>query len=219
LKKTIHHKDGKNQDHSKIGIALDDAFCFYYKDNLDTLEGVGAELIFFSPLSGSLPDVDAVYLGGGYPELYLPALESSPCRQELKHAADSGMPVYAECGGLMYLTEEIRSDKTYPMCGILPAYAEMTSRVKALGYVKGKSIASNSFLQSGQTITGHEFHYSQVYPSGDARYAFKLSRGKGIDNGKDGMISHNVLGCYTHAYFTPSFAQALVDSALQFSRQ
>lgn len=219
LKDFINPIDDKKQAHTKIGVALDEAFCFYYQDNLDNLKKAGAEIVFFSPLSDLLPEIDAVYLGGGYPELHLPALESSRCRQELKKAADSGMPVYGECGGLMYLSKEIRSDKTYRMCDILPASAEMTSRIQALGYVKGETIASHSFLAAGQTITGHEFHYSQVHPSSDARYAFRLSRGKGIESGKDGLISQKVLGCYTHAYFSPLFAQALIDSALQFSRQ
>jgi cobyrinic acid a,c-diamide synthase len=219
LTTTITVNECEQRAHTTIGIAFDKAFCFYYQDNLDRLSKTGAELVFFSPLSGSLPDVDAVYLGGGYPELHLAELESSRCRQELKHAADSGMPVYAECGGLMYLTDEIRSDKTYRMCGILPADAEMTDRIQALGYVKGERIACHSFLPSGQTVTGHEFHYSQLDPSGDARYAFQLSRGKGIDGGKDGLISQNVLGCYTHAYFTTSFAEALTGSASRFSQR
>ena len=219
LKDSTNPIDNKKPAHTKIGVALDEAFCFYYQDNLDNLMKAGAELVFFSPLSGSLPEVDAVYLGGGYPELHLSALETSRCRQDLKKAVDSGMPVYGECGGLMYLTEEIGSDKTYRMCNILPACAEMTSRIQALGYVKGETLTSHSFVPSGQTITGHEFHYSQLYPSCDARYALRLSRGKGIDSGKDGLISGNALGCYTHTYFTPSFAQSLIQSAFQFSQQ
>ena len=219
LTNTINTMECKQKAYTRIGVAFDEAFCFYYQDNLDCLKRSGAELVFFSPLSGSLPDVDAVYLGGGYPELHLAALESSRCRQELKHAADSGMPVYAECGGLMYLTESITSDKTYRMCGILPASAEMTNRIQALGYVKGETVATHSFLSSGQTITGHEFHYSQLHPSSDARYALRLSRGKGIDGKKDGLISQNVLGCYTHTYFTPAFAHAMIEGAVQFSRQ
>jgi len=202
-----------------IGVALDDAFCFYYQDNLDLLRRAGAELVFFSPLSDPLPDADAVYLGGGYPELHLPELTSSRCRQDLKRAADSGMPVYAECGGLLYLTEEITSDKTYRMCSILPATAEMTKQIQALGYVKGESTGSQSILPSGQQVTGHEFHYSRLEPARDARYALRLSRGKGIDAGNDGMTCQNVLGCYTHAYFTRSFAHAMVDAAAKFSRQ
>ena len=216
---TIDAGDFERPTRATIGVASDEAFCFYYQGNLDCLKRAGAELVFFSPLSGSLPEVDAVYLGGGYPELHLAALESSRCRQELKHAADTGMPVYAECGGLMYLTGEIQSDKTYRMCDILPASAEMTRRIQALGYVKAESVGDHPFLPSGQTVTGHEFHYSRLEPACDAGYALRLSRGKGIEHGKDGMISGSVLGCYTHAYFTPSFAKSLVDSALRFLRQ
>ena len=219
LTNTNNTVECKQKVHTKIGVAFDEAFCFYYQDNLDCLKRSCAELIFFSPISGSLPDVDAVYLGGGYPELHLAALESSQCTKELKHAADSGMPVYAECGGLMYLTEKILSDKSYKMCGILPACAEMTSRIQALGYVKGESIKNLSFLPAGLKISGHEFHYSRIEATGDARYAIQLSRGKGIEAGCDGLISQNVLGCYTHAYFTPAFAHAMIDRAVLFSRQ
>ena len=219
LTNTINTGECEPMAHTRIGVAFDEAFCFYYQDNLDCLKRSGAELVFFSPLSGSLPDVDAVYLGGGYPELHLAELESSRCTQELKHAADSGMPVYAECGGLMYLTESITSDKTYQMCGILPASAEMTNRIQALGYVKGESIGNRSFLPSGLPFSGHEFHYSGIEPQHDARFALRLSRGKGIDGGKDGLISQNVLGCYTHAYFTPAFTNAIIEVAVKFSRQ
>jgi len=219
MRNSINTDDRKKQAHAKIGVALDEAFCFYYQDNLDNLQRAGAELVFFSPLCDPLPDVDAVYLGGGYPELHLSALTSSLCRQDLKPAADSGMPVYAECGGLLYLAEEITSDNTYRMCSLLPATAEMTGQIQALGYVKGESIGSHSFLPSAQQITGHEFHYSRLEPARDARYALRLSRGKGIDAGNDGMISQNVLGCYTHAYFTMSFAHAMVDAAAKFSRR
>jgi cobyrinic acid a,c-diamide synthase len=150
--------------HASIGVALDDAFCFYYQDNLDRLHDHGAELVFFSPLIDPLPEVDALYFGGGYPELYLPALESSRCTREMKTAFEAGMPVYAECGGLLYLTREIMADRTYRFCGILQATAEMTSRVQALGYVQGESLVETSFLLRSQSIIGHEFHYSRVLP-------------------------------------------------------
>jgi len=117
----------------------------------------------------------------------------------------------------LYLAEEITADKTYRMCSILPATAEMTRQIQALGYVKGESIGSHSLLPSGQQITGHEFHYSRLEPARDARYAIRLSRGKGIDAGNDGMTCQNVLGCYMHAYFTISFAHAMVDAAAKFS--
>jgi cobyrinic acid a,c-diamide synthase len=204
---------------ASVGVARDDAFCFYYQDNLDLLCRAGAELVFFSPLIDPLPDVDAVYLGGGYPELHLPALASSQCRQDLKKATDSGMPLYGECGGLMYLLKEVTADKTYKLCDILPATAEMTGNIQALGYVKGKSIGSDSFLPAGQQIAGHEFHYSRIDPERDAHYALQLSRGKGIDGGYDGMVNQNALGCYTHAYFTRAFVNAFIDAAVKFSKR
>jgi cobyrinic acid a,c-diamide synthase len=218
-------KDGKQSDDPKqctntsVGVALDDAFCFYYQDNLDLLRRAGAELVFFSPLTDPLPEVNAVYLGGGYPELHLSALVSSRCRKDVKKATDSGMPLYAECGGLMYLVKEVTAGKTYKMCGILPAAAEMTGKIQALGYVKGKSIRNNSFLPAGQQVAGHEFHYSKVEPERDVHYALQLSRGKGIDSGYDGMVSHGALGCYTHAYFTRAFVNVFIDAAVKFSKQ
>jgi cobyrinic acid a,c-diamide synthase len=207
------------QTRERIGVALDEAFCFYYQDNLDLLCRTGAHLVFFSPLHDRIPDVDAVYLGGGYPELYLADLESSPCTRDLNRAAEQGMPVYAECGGLMYLTKEIHAGKTYRMCGILPSAAEMTPHIQALGYVKGSGTGKISYMSSSQEITGHEFHYSRLDPDADARYAIHLSRGKGIQSGKDGLVSHDTLGCYTHAYFTKEFAKKFIDAATHFSKR
>jgi cobyrinic acid a,c-diamide synthase len=202
-----------------IGIAYDDAFCFYYRDNFDCLAAAGADLVFFSPLHDRLPEVDALYFGGGYPELHLPLLETSACTRDLMRAADCGMPVYAECGGLMYLSREIRAGTSYRMSGVLPAMAEMTGRVQALGYVKGESTGLLSYLPQSDGITGHEFHYSRLYPDNDARYTVQLTRGKGIENGRDGIVTHNAMGCYTHAYFTRRFADAFVSAAERFSKE
>jgi cobyrinic acid a,c-diamide synthase len=206
------------KDRCNIGIALDNAFCFYYQDNLDMLSRAGANLIFFSPLHDRLPDVDAVYLGGGYPELHLADLEAAPCTSDLRHAAERGMPLYAEGGGLMYLTKEIQADKTYRMCGILPSTAEMTRRIQALGYVKGIGTGKISYIPSSLGVTGHEFHYSRLDTDTDARYAISLSRGKGISEGKDGLFSLNALGCYTHAFFSRAFARRFVDAAILLSK-
>lgn len=202
----------------RIGVAYDPAFCFYYQDNFDLLRRNGAEIAFFSPLAGELPDVDAIYYGGGYPELHLPELEVSPSTIAIRKAADDGLPVLAECGGLMYLTREVTGEKTARMAGILPAVTEMTKRLQALGYVTGSVRSSGSFLPAGLEITGHEFHYSRVHPDGDARYAITLSRGKGIGDGKDGLVAANALGMYTHAYFSPGFARSLLDAARAYSR-
>jgi cobyrinic acid a,c-diamide synthase len=204
---------------TRIGVARDEAFCFYYQDNLDHLTDAGAELVFFSPIRDRLPEVDGVYLGGGYPELHLPALEASPCTADLRRAALSGLPVYAECGGLMYLTREIQADKTYAMAGVLSADAEMTGRIQALGYVRGEVTAGCPLLPAGLTVAGHEFHYSRVLPDRDVRYALTLSRGKGIDAGRDGLMSGNALGAYTHAYFSRQTAESLVAAARRFSKE
>jgi cobyrinic acid a,c-diamide synthase len=202
-----------------IGVAMDEAFCFYYQDNLDLLKRSGADPIFFSPLADRLPDVDGIYLGGGYPELHLPALESARCMRELKAAADAGLPVYAECGGLIALTEEIAADRTYRLCGVLPATTEMTHQVAALGYVDGRSVAGSGMFPAGVVFKGHEFHYSKVLPARDARFAFTLSRGAGIERGRDGLCAASTVGAYMHAYFTPQFAGALFDAAVQYSRR
>jgi cobyrinic acid a,c-diamide synthase len=203
----------------KIGIAYDPAFCFYYQDNLDHLRNAGADLVFFSPLNEMIPEADSLYFGGGYPELFLPTLELSPCTRTLKTAVDNGLPVYAECGGLMYLTREIQEGKTFRMAGVLPADAVMTKKIQALGYVKGNVINTLSILPAGQKITGHEFHYSQLIPDKDARYALQLSRGKGIDSQKDGIMAENAIGTYTHAYFSKKMAVNLVKAAIRYSKR
>lgn len=206
-------------DQARIAIALDAAFCFYYQDNLDQLRAAGAELVFFSPLTDPVPDADALYFGGGYPELHLPALESSACTAQLAQHVSDGLPVYAECGGLMYLTREIRADRTYRMTGVLPADTEMTKKIQALGYVRGTVHSGTSILPESTHITGHEFHYSRVIPDPDVRYAVTLSRGKGIEGGKDGIIGENAIGTYTHAYFTAGIASALVAAARSHARR
>jgi len=195
----------------KIGIAWDAAFCFYYQDNIDQLRLAGAELVFFSPLSDRLPDVQGLYIGGGYPELHLETLSSSVCRTDIARAADAGMPVYGECGGLMYLTEEISADRTYRLCGLLPATTEMTTKVQALGYVQGQTVHALPCFPPGLSIRGHEFHYSRVIPASDAMYAFALQRGKGIENGQDGLVQNRVIGTFTHAYFSRDFARHFIQ--------
>jgi cobyrinic acid a,c-diamide synthase len=201
-----------------IGVAMDEAFCFYYRDNLDRLARNEAGLDFFSPITDRLPDVDAVYLGGGYPELHAEKLALSGCRDDIRKAADDGMPIYAECGGLMYLTKGISCDKEYPMAGIFPARSVMTKRLQALSYIDARSVCDNGVLERGLAIKGHEFHYSMVECDGDARFSLELSRGKGISNGMDGMYAHNSIGCYTHAYFTDELAKSLVNAGHRYKK-
>ena len=207
------------RDRPRIGVAQDEAFCFYYEDNLDRLRSFGAEIVSFSPIRDPLPEIDGLYLGGGYPELHAAALEASPCRHQVKSAADGGMPVYGECGGLLYLSGSIAAEGRFSMAGVLPATGEMTDKVQALGYSEGTCIAGNSFLDKGMTVKGHEFHYSRLECEQDARFAIRLGRGSGIADGRDGLSEHNVTGCYTHSYFTDEFAGSFVRAAALFARQ
>ncbi|OPX75549.1 MAG: cobyrinic acid a,c-diamide synthase [Methanoregulaceae archaeon PtaU1.Bin059] len=208
----------KRSARARIGVAMDEAFCFYYQDNLDLLERSGARLVFFSLSRDEFPDLDAVYIGGGYPELHAAALESSPCKKRIAQAASDGMPVYAECGGLLYLCESLETDMTYRMAGILPADARMTERVVALGYSEGTWSGGPALAPPSGRIIGHEFHYSQVDCRQDARFSITLTRGRGIANGKDGMYSGESLAAYMHAYFPPSFAMSIVDAASAYRR-
>lgn len=201
-----------------VGVARDEAFCFYYQDNLERLAAAGADVRFFSPIRDPLPEVDLIYLGGGYPELHAAALEASPCREAIRKAADGGTPIYGECGGLLYLTEGLDADRFYRFSGILPARSVMAERIQGLGYVDASVRQGTGLLPSALAYRGHEFHYSRVESGGDARFAVTLRRGRGIEQGRDGLFEENAMGCYTHAYFSAAFAQALVAAARRFRR-
>ncbi|WP_292520963.1 cobyrinate a,c-diamide synthase [Methanoculleus sp.] len=203
----------------RLGVARDAAFCFYYRDNLDKLVRAGADLIFFSPMTDRLPDVDALYIGGGYPELHAEALAASRCREDVRRAVDDGMPVYAECGGLIYLTERLATDgEDYPMAGVLPASAAMTNRIQGLGYVEARVVGGAPVLGPGTAFRGHEFHYSRLDCASDARFALELLRGRGITDGRDGLVVQNTVAQYTHAYFPGGFAERLVQAARAYRR-
>jgi cobyrinic acid a,c-diamide synthase len=207
-------------DLAMIGVACDPAFCFYYKDNLDTLRASGATLVFFSPLADPLPSADGYYLGGGYPELHADGLERSACRHQLKDAADEGIPIFAECGGMMYLSDGIASGgNEYRMAGVLPARAVMTGNIQALGYSLGRWKGGPAMACPGLPIRGHEFHYSFLNVSGDARFAIEISRGRGICGGMDGLYVHESVGSYTHSYFSREFADLFVGAAQAYRKR
>ncbi len=184
----------------RVGIANDSAFCFYYQDSFDALRNSGAELVFFSPIKDKLPEVDGIYLGGGYPELFAKELEASKTRKEIKKAAYDGMPIYGECGALLYLSETLETDRTYKMAGILGASSRMTSKLQALGYTEAISTANSPIAKKGKVIRGHEFHYSTTECDRDASFVYKLKRGKGITEGKDGLMEHNTMASYMHTH-------------------
>ncbi|MBP2132762.1 cobyrinic acid a,c-diamide synthase [Methanomicrobium sp. W14] len=208
----------ENSDKGKItiGVACDEAFNFYYQDNFDRLKKHGAELKFFSPMNEPLPDADAFYFGGGYPELHMDKLETSKCRYQVKKAAEDGKIIYAECGGLTYLCERLTSEgKTSKMCGVVPADAIKMKRFQALGYVAAQCATNKCILPAGIRYRGHEFHYTKLNYGNDARFALRLSRGRGIDDGFDGIYVNNVLAGYTHAYFTEEFAENFILKIVQ----
>ncbi|MBP1929847.1 cobyrinic acid a,c-diamide synthase [Methanolinea mesophila] len=209
----------KKGERIRIGVARDEAFCFYYQDNLDCLAAAGADLIFFSPIRDPLPEVDAVYLGGGYPELHAGALSCAPCTREIRTRAADGLPVYAECGGLLYLCEELVAGPgtSHRMTGILPAAAEMTEGIQGLGYTEGTWTGAG-FIPAGLPVKGHEFHYSRIHPSPDARFSIRLTRGRGIFGCLDGLYEHRSVGNYTHSYFSSEFAHSLILAAEDFRR-
>jgi len=203
-----------------IGVALDSAFCFYYADNLDRLRDAGARLVFFSPATDDYPDVDALYIGGGYPELHAAALESGQARPAIARAAADGMPIWGECGGLVYLSRSLEADgRSHRMCGVLPTDSTMTGGIRGLGYVDGTCVAGPLPGLHDAGVRGHEFHYSDCSPDADARYALSLSRGRGLGGGRDGLFEHATIAGYTHAYFSDRFCSAFVRAARAFARR
>lgn len=183
----------------KIGVALDSAFCFYYQDMFDSIKQHGAQIEFFSPLKGELPDVDGIYFGGGYPELHIAQLEKSRTTRALKQLAADGMPMYGECGGLQYLCSSYEIEGvTYRMADVFSAQTRQTNRLQALGYTEARARDGMTFASG--TILGHEFHYSLTECARDSKFAYEMVRGKGIENGMDGIVEHNSMASYMHAH-------------------
>ena len=203
----------------RIGVAQDLAFCFYYPDNLELLEKEGAELVNFSPLNDqSLPDVDMLYLGGGYPELHGERLARNvTIRTAIRRFAERGGTMYAECGGMMYLTQAICdfAGISHEMVGLFPAAAVMRKPGLTLGY-RTLEFSQDCILGgAGSTARGHEFHYSTLVPKGRLDYACALRDARGETKGSDGLVVGNTLALYTHLHFAsqPQIASALVASA------
>lgn len=186
----------------KIGVIRDRVFSFYYQDNIDALSTKANVVIIDSLRDKRLPDVDGLYIGGGFPEIFAEDLErNKSLRRDIYNFCDEGKPVYAECGGLMFLGEHvITEDGEYEMVGFLPIKTEMHKKFQALGYCIFKAVRSNIISRRGDTIIGHEFHYSKVIPTGKLEFAYKVKRGTGIDGKYDGIIKKNTLANYIHIH-------------------
>jgi cobyrinic acid a,c-diamide synthase len=186
-----------------IGIVQNAAFGFYYPDDLEAFRVQGAKLVRIDNLAdATLPPVDGLFIGGGFPETHMRALEAnSGFRNDLAHAIDAGLPVYAECGGLMYLarTIEWRGEK-HAMVGAIPADILMEPKPQGRGYVQLRETGDGIWPRSErQPLAAHEFHYSRfINVPKNARFAFQILRGTGIDGDHDGFVHKNVLACYTH---------------------
>ena len=206
-----------------IGVVRDSAFQFYYPDNLEALESLGARIKFISPLSQSdIPEVDAIYMGGGFPETHATQLSANQAfRDNLKALSRKGLPIYAECGGLIFLGESICLDNVvYPMTGILPLRFGLSKRPQGHGYTEVEVVNENPFYAKGEVLRGHEFRYSKILAIDydDTAMAFKMIRGKGILEKKDGFFKDNTFGTYTHihALGSTSWAPALIARAGRF---
>lgn len=208
----------------RVGYLRDSALTFYYPENLETLERSGASLVAISPLTAiELPrDLDALYIGGGFPETHGADLSANRSfLYALKVAAQDGFPIYAECGGLMLLSQGIRWNAArYPMAGVFPFEVEVFSTPQGHGYAELLVDQPNPFYPRGLAIRGHEFHYSRIVAeSSSVATACEVKRGTGCGRGRDGLIQGNVWASYTHlhALGTPEWGVGLVTAAREYS--
>jgi len=198
----VQQKKFKNPT-ATVAVALDSSFNFYYHDNLEALRREGAKLKFFSPVSDKkIPKCDLIYIGGGFPEVLGQSLErNTTMRKMIKKHAEEGVPIYAECGGLMYLTKSISfGKKKYKMVGLFDAETQMTKKM-TLNYTEGQ-IRSNCSISTPAKFRAHEFHYSKIRNlAKDAKLVYDLKIGEGISGKKDALSEYNTLASYCHMYF------------------
>jgi len=207
----------RKRTRARIGVAHDEAFCFYYADNLELLTAEGAELVEFSPIRDPLPaNLDGLYFGGGYPELHAEQLASNTATTTaVREFAESGGPIYAECGGLMYLARTLRvQGYEFPLCAILPFGTTMNAPLK-LAYVEVET--TGGLFAAGKTARGHLFHRSEILGSQPASRCYRVRTSRG-DAGDEGYQLQEVLASYVHLHFAsePALATAFVDRSEAF---
>ncbi|MDA8089547.1 MAG: cobyrinate a,c-diamide synthase [Nitrospiraceae bacterium] len=239
LKAPAQQAAGKRKSEIVIGVIQDRAFQFYYPENLEALERSGAALEMISPLSEKtkgLPDIHALYIGGGFPETNaIPLSKNKAFLRSLKEKIEQGLPVYAECGGLMYLASNIEVEGAkHPMAGIFPFGMTLEKRPVAHGYSIARIREQNAFYPAGTVLKGHEFHYSRPQRifkfktskkkadnDQDVRFALEMERGTGIENGLDGLVYKNVFATYTHTHAlgTPEWVRGIMKAAEKFRKE
>ena len=220
--------DDKNAEENhkivKIGVARDAAFSFYYPSSLEKLESMGAELIDFSPLEdSSIPDVDGLIFGGGFPEIFLEKLqENESMKQSIREAASKGMPIYAECGGLMYLCRQIVDfdGNAFDTAGIIPGVCKMGKNLQRVGYVTATALKDSIAARKGDQLRGHEFHFSMITKDEDYPDAYELQGTRQSTPHLEGYSKDNVLASYLHISFegNPKAADHFIKSCLSYKK-
>lgn len=206
----------------KIGIIHDQSFTFYYPENIEALAAAGAELVYINSITDeALPAIDGLYIGGGFPEVFGEAIAANrSLREAIRTAAEDGLPIYAECGGLMYLGRKIVWDgREFAMSGVLPFDIVMEKGPQGHGYTRMKSLAGNPYFAAGSEIKGHEFHHSRLTNIAPGlKFAYRVIRGHGIDGEHDGVLYKNTFAAYNHihALANPSWAPSFVAVAAAY---
>jgi cobyrinic acid a,c-diamide synthase len=209
---------------ARIGIIHDQSFTFYYPENIEALAAAGAEPVYINSMSDrELPQLDGLYIGGGFPEVFGEAIAANTgLRRAIARVAEEGLPIYAECGGLMYLGREIIWDgRSYPMCGVLPFSVVVEKGPQGHGYTLMRSLAGNPYFAPGAEVKGHEFHHSRLADADPGlRYTYEVVRGHGIDGRRDGILHKNTFATYNHihAVANPEWATKFVALATQWRR-
>lgn len=188
-----------------LALAHDDAFHFYYPDNLQLLKDIGVRIVPFSPLIDStLPDCQLVYLGGGFPEVFAERLAANaPMRAALLRAGRRGVAIYAECGGLMYLGDALENEQgqSYPMVGLLRGISRMSTGLKRFGYCEARALTDTLLAEEGETLRGHEFHHSEYITDEPPLFTLTKTAAKGGNAWAGGYGGDNILASYLHVHF------------------
>jgi cobyrinic acid a,c-diamide synthase len=208
----------------KIGYFDSPAFTFYYPENMEAIDRTGAVRVSVDPMKDrELPPVDALYIGGGFPEVHSAQLAANAAfRGSVAASVRNGLPVWAECGGLMFLSRSIQwRESSYPMAGCIPADIVLGDKPEGHGYEEAVADTENPFIPPRTTIRGHEFHYSRIIDSGPLKTVFDVRRGVGLGNGRDGIIQNRVLASYLHVHSvaSPGWANWLAQAAMQYRQE
>lgn len=206
----------------KIAVARDEAFSFYYKESIAVLESYGAEIICFSPVHDKMiPECHGLIFGGGFPEVFAAELAANiSMKKSVADAAENGMPIYAECGGFMYLTREIKdfNNIAHRMTGVIPLNCKMNDRLRTVGYVTAEALSDNIIALKGEKLRGHEFHFSNTETDKEVPQAFEFTKNRTQEKYTAGFAKGNILGSYLHLHFAgfPNAAERFVDRCLKY---